>query len=263
MVINVKVLITGATSGIGYATALKLLERNHFVYFTVHKEKEVKTLREKLTFQNIINNYEVLKLDITNKKDQQLVKELDIDCLFCNASIGYGGSILDIPISNIEDNFKVNVFSNIEIIQKYYSNLYQNNKKGKIVVMSSIAGIIPIPFLGSYSATKSSLISMITCLRNELKIIKSNIKIKLIEPGIYNTGFNDVMIENKKQSIYFKNIEDKITKIEKNLFRLFGKNKTDSIVRKIVKAIESNSNKLVYSAPITQKISAKLYSIFK
>ena len=177
--------------------------------------------------------------------------------------MGYGGSVLDIPISKLEDNFNVNVFSNIKLIQMYAGHLFLEKKKGKIIVISSLAGVIPIPFLGSYCATKASLTTLTTCLKKELKLISDDIKIKLIEPGIFNTGFNEVMIENKEKSIYFENLEPQLTQIESKLFSLVGHNNLDIITKKIVKATTDNSNKFIYSAPIFQKIMSRIYSFLR
>ncbi len=259
---NMKILITGSTSGIGFETGVELIKKGHFVYFTVHREQQVKTVVEKLKKQNLLDRASVFQLDITKEEDRKLIYDLKIDCLFCNASVGYGGSILDIPMDSLEKNFEVNVFSNIKLIQMYCGHLFLTQEKGKVVVMSSIAGIIPIPFLGSYCATKASLISLTTCLRKELKLITSDIQVKLIEPGIFNTGFNEVMIENKKKSIYFEKMNDQITRREEKLFHLIGHNQLNSITSKITKAIESDSNRFIYSAPFFQKLGAKLYSFW-
>lgn len=257
-----KILITGATSGIGFDTGIELIRKGHFVYFTVHRDKQIITVVDKLKELDLLEQASVFKLDITDTKDRKLIYDLDIDCLFLNGAVGYGGSVLDIPIKSLEENFKVNVFSNVKLIQMYCGHLFLENKKGKVVVMSSIAGIVPIPFLGSYSATKASLISLTTCLKKELKLITDNIKVKLIEPGIFNTGFNDVMLDNKKESIYLKNLPN-ITEIEKKLFSFVGHNDTKNITKKIVKAIESDSNKLVYSGPFFQKLGARIYSFLR
>ena len=258
-----KVLITGATSGIGFDTGIKLIEKGYFVYFTVHREEQVKTVVEHLKKLHLLKRAAVFQLDITQEEDCKLIYDLEVDCLICNAAIGYGGSVLDIPISSLEDNFQVNVFSNIRLIQMFCGHLFLKKKKGKVVVISSIAGIIPIPFLGSYCATKAALISLTTCLKKELKLITDDIKIKLIEPGIFNTGFNDVMIENREESLYFQNLEPTLTEIEKSLFSLFGYNRTNSIIKKIVCAVESNSNRLIYSAPFLKKTIARIYSFFR
>lgn len=258
-----KVLITGATSGLGFSTGINLIQRGHFVYFTVHRKKQMKTVVEKLKTLNLLENASVFKLDITKEEDRKLIYDLEVDCLICNAAVGYGGSILDIPIASLEKNFEVNVFSSIKLIQIYCGRLFLEKKRGKVVVMSSLAGVIPIPFLGSYCATKASLISLTTCLKKELKLITEDIKVKLIEPGIFNTGFNDVMIENKNQSIYFSNLEPQLTKVEEKLFSIIGHKDTSSIVRKITQAVESNSSRLIYSAPFFQKLGTRIYSFFR
>lgn len=258
-----RILITGATSGIGFDTGLKLIEKGHFIYFTVHHEEEIKTVVERLKELDLLEKASVFQLDITKEEDRKLIYNLEVDCLICNAAVGYGGSVLDIPISSLEENFQVNVFSNIKLIQMYCGHLFLEKKKGKVVVISSIAGVVPIPFLGSYCATKASLTSLTTCLKKELRLITDDIKVKLIEPGIFNTGFNDVMIENKEKSIYFREFEPELTVLEKNLFCLIGHDYTDCIVRKVVQAVESDSNRLVYSAPFFQKLGARIYSFFR
>lgn len=258
-----EILITGATSGIGFSTGINLIKRGHFVHFTVHRKEQVKTVVEKLKELNLLESAAVFQLDITKEEDRKLIYDLEVDCLICNAAIGYRGSVLDIPIASLEKNFEVNVFSNMKLIQMYCGHLFLEKKKGKVVVMSSLAGVIPIPFLGSYCATKASLISLTTCLKRELKLITEDIKVKLIEPGIFNTGFNDMMIENKNKSIYFSKLEPQLTNIEEKLFSLIGHNDTNSIVRKITQAVESNSNRLIYSAPFFQKLGARIYSFFR
>lgn len=258
-----KILITGATSGIGFDTGIKLIERGHFVYFTVHREEQIKTVVEHLKELDMQEMSSVFQMDITKEKDRKLIYDLDVDCLICNAAVGYSGSVLDIPVSTLKNNFEVNVFSNIKLIQMYCGHLFLESKKGKVVVMSSIAGIVPIPFLGSYSATKAALSSLTTCLKKELKLINSDIKVKLIELGIFNTGYNDMMFDNKKESVYFGDVELKFTELEKGLFRLVGHDRNNSIVKKIIQAIESNSNKLVYSGPFFQKLGARFYSFFR
>ena len=95
-----KILITGATSGIGYNLAKELIKRRHIVYITVHHNKEIKLVRRKLKKDNILKNVYVFKMDITNKKDLSLIDDLDIDVLVNQAGIGIGGSILDIDIKD-------------------------------------------------------------------------------------------------------------------------------------------------------------------
>lgn len=255
------ILITGSRSGIGFSTGITLLKRGHYVYFTVHRKTQVKTLVEKLKKLNISNKYSVFKLDITKKKDREQLYDLDIDVLINNASIGVGGSILDLDIEHIKENFEVNVFSNIEMIQTYATQRLLNNKKARILVLSSLAGIIPLPFMGSYCSTKAALISLVTSLKRELSLISTNLDIALIEPGMYLTGFNEVMIDNKNASLVFDNIYSKVTLCQKRIFKILSKKKLTSITKKIVKAVECKKLGLKYRAPFIQVLGAKIYML--
>lgn len=255
------ILFTGARSGIAAEVIDNLLHDDYFIYITVHTKEEEKSIRKKYaSYKNI----SCFKLDVTNNIDKNKLYNLDIDILVSNAAIGYGGSIIEIPIEKLKENYEVNVFSNFEIIQIVLKNMIKK-KEGKIVIMSSLAGIIPIEFLGSYCSTKSSIIMLAKMLKKEITILNYNISIKLIEPGVYKTGFNEVMLDNKdlSNSQYFHGKKGKIKFKEYIIFNLMGKKKLDSIVKKIIKAIKSDDSKFIYSAPLTQRIAAKIYQIFK
>ena len=261
---NLKILITGARNGIGYETGIKLAKFGHKVILSVHKEEQLPLLKEKVEKLNL-SNISLIVLDITKEYDRKKIITLDIDCLINNASIGIGGSILDLSIDKIKENFEVNVFSTIKLSQIYAGHLFLTKKKGKIIFISSLASIIPIPFLGAYSATKAALTNLAIALKSELKLITKDIQVKLIEPGIYYTGFNEVMLENKLDinNSYFPNLED-ITLKQKKLFKLISSNNLNSITSKIVLSCLDDSNKFLYKAPFKQSIIAKLYMlIFK
>lgn len=254
------ILITGARSGIGYQTGTNLAKLGHTVYITVHTDNQLETLKEKVCKLNLDIN--CLKLDITKESDRRKILNLDIDCLINNASIGYSGPLLEIDTNLIKENFEINVLSTLKLSQLYATYLFINKKMGKIIFISSIAGIIPISFLAPYCMTKASLITLATCFKNELKLITKNIKVKLIEPGIYNTGFNEVMINNKlkRESKYYNLLN--INLKQEKLFKLMGKNNLNSIVLKIIDATLDNSNKFIYKAPLSGRIISKIYMLF-
>lgn len=262
MVILMNILMTGSTSGIGYALALKLIKKGNMVYLCVHNNNEIKTVIEKIKKQKYQDRISVIKLDITNKKDRERIKKIDIDCLVNLAAIGVGGSLININISNIRKNFEVNFFSTLELIKLYIET--RKNKKGKIVVTSSIAGLMPISFLGSYCSSKAALSTFITCLKREIRKSKLDIDIKLIEPGTYKTGFNQLMIDSKNEldSSLFNNTMGEISKTQRKIFSLIEYKKLNSIVNKMYNAIESDSNKLTYRAPLLQNVLLKLYLLF-
>jgi short-subunit dehydrogenase len=251
------ILITGAKSGI-MNELINEIKDDYFIYITVHTSSQLKNIKEKYKS----NNIKCLKLDVTNKMDRKKIENLDIDILISNAAIGYGGSIINMNIDKIRDNFEVNVFSNFEIVQIVLKNMLKKDS-GKIIIMSSLAGIIPLPFLGSYCSTKASIIKLTECLKKELKILNSNINISLIEPGMYKTGFNDVMLDNKYETNFddlFKE-ELELIKIKENLLKkIIEKQNLKSIVRKIEKALKNN-HKFIYKAPLSQSLIVKLYSL--
>lgn len=258
-----KILITGGCSGIGFDTAITLAKRNHYIYLAVHNNEQLKTVKEKIKTYKI-ENIEVLVLDVTNSMDRSKVKKLDIDCLFSNAAIGVGGSLPFLDVDKIRENFEVNFFSNLELIKVVIKNYLDRKKSGTIVVMSSLAGLIPVPFLGSYSSTKAALLTMMTTLRRELLLLDVPIKIKLIEPGLYKTGFNDYMIDSAKNTCQIKELEKKYNSIidfEQSVINLMECTYTDSIVKKIVKAIEAKNNHFIYRAPFLQVLGTKLYML--
>ena len=255
-----RILITGATSGIGFEVAKRMASRGHFVTIATHTKLQCKNLKDNIAN---IKNIECIKLDITSKKDRQELQNMDIDCLFNNAGIGYGGSISEIDMSSVRKNFEVNVFSSFEILQLVLKKMIEKNH-GRIVIMSSLLGIMPIKFLGVYSATKASIISLTTTLRKEIKMLNKNIDICIVEPGAYNTGFNQVMLENKyswmEKESYFKEFIPEIRKKEKLKFDILEFHNFNSIINKIVNAIENENPKFIYRAPFLQVLGVKLYN---
>lgn len=249
------ILITGARSGIGYDLGIKLASNNNFVYMGVKNEIEKEMLIRNIPIR-LIDKIKVIKLDITNEEDRLIIDRLDIDCLVNQAGIGIGGSLVELPISEIRKNFEVNFFSTFRLTQIYINNRIKLNKSGKVLITSSIAGVMALPYLGSYCATKSAISTMSICLNKELKSRKIDVQIKLIEPGAYKTGFNQVMINNKEK--YMDNVEE-INKKQEMLFNLIEKKSTDSIVNKMYNAIMSKNSRLIYRSPFIQGLGAKIY----
>ena len=253
-----KILYTGASGGIA-REVIKSIKNKYYIYVGVHTEKQLELQKEK--YKNN-KNIEVIKLDLLNKNDIEKIKTLDIDILISNAAIGHGGSLLEIPINKIKETYEVNIFKNIELIQIVIKNMIKKGN-GKIIIMSSLSGIIPPKFIGAYSSTKAALINIAKVLKNELKLINKNIQISLIEPGMYKTGFNKIMLEEKYEikDTLFKEELETIRKKENLFWNLFEYNNKKSIVKQIIKSLEEN--KFIYSAPKSQRIIAKLYQIIK
>lgn len=259
-----KVLVVGATSGIGFSVAKKLYQKKNEIYIGVHKKNQIDTLKEKLEEEKL--KIHVLKLDVRNKKDRDMIHTINPDCLMIHDGIGKGGSILEMDINVLRDNYETNIFSNFLLLKEFYELKSKNKEKGKIFVTSSIAAYLPIPFLGCYTSSKAAISMLCKVLKYELKYLNQNITISLIEPGAYHTGFNQVMIDNKelytkKDSKIYQNMNE-INRIQRNLFRLIEKDNLNGLTNKIVKEMEKAKPKFKIRRPISQSLFLKLYFIF-
>lgn len=258
-----KILYTGARSGIAAEVIKRLKEKDFKIYATVHNNQQLEGIKR---IYKDYSNVECFKLDVTNETDRKKISSLDIDILVCNAAISYGGSLTEIDVDLVRGNYEVNVFSTLELIQLAIKPMLQK-KKGKVIIMSSLAAIYPFPFIGSYSSTKAALKKIAETLKKELALLNCNIQVCLVEPGFYYTGFNQVMFDNKYSKMYidsyFKAQIEEIRKRENLIHHFLEKKKLDSISKKIEQAIFDDSFKFLYRAPLSQVICAKLYSLFK
>ena len=222
-----KILITGARSGIGYHTGIILANMGHFVYFGTQTEREREALKEDLKKLKLYETVKAIKLDINKKEDRKKILKLDLDVLINNAAISIGGPILELEVSKIRENFETNFFSTIKLTKLFINNLNKNEKEGNIDIISSLAGTLPIPFIGSYASTKAALSMVTRILHQELIISNSKVRIKLVEPGLYHTGFNQVMLDESKEIIKDnENYYSKFINLESAIIRLLEINKT-------------------------------------
>lgn len=254
------VLITGARSNIGYSLAKTLSLRGHIVYAGCKTLKEKVTLEEKLNYEKIIMFPIVLNL-LDSDVD---IDKLDIDCLILHASIGNGGSILELSNERFNEVIDVNIKGNFRLLQKYLRYCYYYKKKGKVFITSSIAVFIPLPYLSTYTSSKLYLYHMANTLRLELLYQGLDVSISLIMPGAYYTGFNDLMIDNKSKDEYI--LKDKaltISKYQKIMFSIIENVDCSDLVKEVVKEIEKPNPKFIISRPLSQKIFTKLYILIK
>jgi short-subunit dehydrogenase len=262
---NKKIIaITGSGSGLGKEAAIELAKRGHKVYATtqyISQAEELNVIAEKEKI-NLVS----FKLDILLEDDRKLLDNIDIDVLINNAAINESGSIAEIDVNKIKEVFETNVFSTISLTQRVLKNMIYKNK-GRIVIVSSIYGIISDAFFGPYSSSKFALESLSHCLRKELEEIDNNkVSVAVIEPGAYATGFNQEMILKQyrwmKIYSYFRNKLLKLRRKQLDKFNLIEQNKFSSIIKKYVKAVEDEKCKAKYKAPISQHMYAKLRQIF-
>jgi len=180
------VMITGAGSGFGKGTALALAARGHHVIATTETEEQATALRAEAP------QLTVEKVDITSDDVDQAAL-WDLDVLINNAGAGQTGPMADVPIDRVRRLFEVNVFGTLAVTQRVLPRMVAKGA-GRIIIVSSIAGVVSGPSFGPYSMTKHALEAMGKAMRAELA--PQGIDVTLINPGPYLTGFNDRMADS-------------------------------------------------------------------
>lgn len=257
--ISKTIFITGSGSGLGKASALYLAQRGHRVIATTHHEGDAEQLNTLAKKSNL--PLESFMLDITKSQDREKILDYDIDVLINNAGIGETGSLAEVSIDKVRNNFEVNLFSTLELSQLALRQMIKKDA-GTVIFISSVLGRITSPFFGPYSMTKFALSSGAEMLRQELSEISDNIKISVIEPGAYSTGFNQKMMATKyewmDETSYFYKLIGKMKDRETRQFEKIEQKKLSSIVNKIVLVAESEKPKLRYVAPWWLDIGVRL-----
>ena len=179
-------MITGAGSGFGKGASLALAERGHTVIATTETEAQAEALRAEAP------QLTVEKVDITTS-DVAKAAAWDIDVLINNAGAGQTGPMADVPLDRVRRLFEVNVFGTLAVTQAVLPRMVARGS-GRIIIVSSIAGVVVGPSFGPYSMTKHALEAMGKAMRAELA--GQGIDVTLLNPGPYLTGFNDRMADS-------------------------------------------------------------------
>jgi short-subunit dehydrogenase len=257
------ILITGAGSGIGLDTAWALAARGHEVIATTFDEPQAASLRAQALARGV--SLRAFKLDITSEADRQQVLALDLDVLINNAGIGESGSLAEVDVDRVRKVFEVNLFATLELTQLALRGMIAR-QRGTVLFVSSIAGRVPMPFLMPYSMSKFALSAAGAGLRAELRQLRCNVHVALIEPGAIHTGFNQAMTDRKYTWMgahsYFAGQAERMKAEEARTFAFLEAKSTRSIVRQIVKAAEARKPRLRYVAPWIQGFGIRLARIF-
>ena len=133
------------------------------------------------------------KLDITDAGDRRQVAQWRVDVLVNNAGLGQVGPLRLIPLERIRRVFEVNVFGTLAMTQAVLPQMLERGS-GRILILSSVAGLRAGPMTGPYSMTKHALQAMGSALRAELA--PAGIDVALVNPGPFATGFNNRMVDD-------------------------------------------------------------------
>ncbi|MCP4308664.1 MAG: SDR family oxidoreductase [bacterium] len=188
------ILITGAGSGFGKGVALALAAKGHKVIAGVQIASQKTDLLAAARTSGV--ELEIPVLDITREEDRETVFARDINVLVNNAGHMETGPAAEIPMAHVRRNYETNVFGTLAMVQGFAPQMVKRGK-GKIVTVSSIAGLITIPFGSIYCSTKHALEAMMEGLSIELH--GTGVEVCTVNPGVYNTGFNDRGAETMAQ----------------------------------------------------------------
>lgn len=197
-------IITGASHGIGYAIAIKLLDADWKVYnISRHKCDHEKII----SYEADVNNYS----KIVEIFEEVFKIEGRIDAVINNAGFGIAGAIEETKPENVDSIINTNLAALIKICGISIPYLKQN--KGRIINISSVAGVIPLPYQACYSATKAGVEVFSRALATEVRHL--GIKVTAVLPGDTKTDFTKSRVIDGQSERMTKSV-GKMAKDEQN-----------------------------------------------
>ena len=258
------VVVTGASSGIGRATALLLDSKGYRVFAGVRKDEDAKSLKEAGS-----DRLKPIKLDVAKDRSiasakrtvARAVGDEGLVGLVNNAGIGRGGPVEFMDLDDLREQLEVNVIGQVAVTQAFLPLL--RKKKGTVILIGSIGGRIASPFMSPYSISKFGIEALGESLRAELK--PWEIDVVVIEPGSIDTEIwgkaNDTVAEqmaNLKpdaKRLYGQQLEKMSEEIQKTADRGIS---PDKVGRVVAGAIRSERPKHRYLVGTDAKVAARL-----
>ena len=256
------VLITGATDGLGRAAALLLAEKGYRV-FAAGRSAEKRAELDRLATSGKLP-LESLEIDVcdetsVNRAVQQVLqKSGKIDVLINNAGVGLMAVTEELKLADLRRVYETNIFGQLRMTQAVLPHM-RARKSGRILMLSSVAGILTPPTYGAYSSSKHAVEALSNALR--LELYPFNIEVVLIEPGYIMTNFQQTAkglaesyIEGSAASPYAKIYEGAIAGATNS--RRESKTTPEDCARVILHAIEASHPKARYTVTPLAKWAA-------
>lgn len=240
-----------ALPGIGLSTALFLKQHGYRVFATARKQTDLDQLQ---TFK-----LEAIQLDVNDSASIKIAVQTVLEKtsgqlygLINNAGFGMAGALEDLSREQLRTQFETNVFGLQEMTNAVLP-IMRKQKEGRIINISSVLGIISLPYRGAYNASKYAVEGLSDTLR--LELAGTGIYVSMIEPGPIQSQFRTTAISKGKENLsnpdtvhkatydfmlkYFKEVKDN------SAFTL----PPEAVAKKILKALESKNPKAHY--PVT------------
>lgn len=250
------VLITGCSSGIGRATAQRLVQAGWTVYATARRVESIADLAQA--------GCRVMALDVTDESSMtQVVEAIEaehgaVGVLINNAGYSESGAVEEITGDRLRRQFETNVFGAHRLIQLVLPGMRRQGF-GKVINLSSMGGRLTFPGGGAYHASKYAIEALSDALRFEVKAF--GIDVVLIEPGLIRTSFSQAAVGSMTQSLakpgpyaQFNQAVARNTKdaYEKGVFSKLG-GEPDDVARTIERALAARRPRARYSVTASAK----------
>ena len=236
------VLVTGASAGIGKATAIYLAQNGYQVYGAARRMEKLNELK---TF-----GIRPILLDVTNDESirsciNQILQEAgSVDILVNNAGFGSYGAIEDVSMKDARYQLEVNVFGAMRLAQLVLPKM-RENRYGKIVNISSVGGKAAFPLGGWYHASKFALEALSDSMRNEVRGF--GIDVILVEPGAIKSEWGGIAFDSLIKVSGNTAYKDLAAKTHKAFTQLSNNNPEPITIAKLIKkGIEAKNPKTRY-----------------
>jgi NAD(P)-dependent dehydrogenase (short-subunit alcohol dehydrogenase family) len=243
-------IVTGSSSGIGYATSLILARNGFYTYASARNINKSASLQSTADAERL--PLKLIQLDVTDDRSvkaavEEVVSEKGrIDVLVNNAGYGLFGAFEDLSVDEIKAQFETNFFGVIRVTQHVLPIMRSGIADGGIIVnVSSVNGHVPFPVISAYVATKFALEGLSESIAYEIEPF--GIKVILIEPGAIGSGFMKGSIMSNRaldpKSAYFefvRKVRSKISSDHENATQ------PEEVAKTIVQAILSEKPEFRY-----------------
>ncbi|RVW00316.1 oxidoreductase [Rhodococcus xishaensis] len=244
---NKVILISGASSGIGFATLEKLISEGHTVYGSGRAEKDLEKIKNAggRPLEMEMTDYPTLEKAV----DSVIENEGRIDVLFNNAGYGLYGTVEETSIDRAKHQFDVNLFGLARLTQLVLPHM-RRQQSGTIINTSSMGGKVYTPLGAWYHATKHAVEGWSDCLRLELK--EFGINVVVVEPGGIQTAWGTIAADNLQEISSrgpYKDFGKKVADGMRSRYERRGALSPPSVIADVVsKAISSSRPRTRYVA---------------
>lgn len=230
---NKKVLITGASRGIGKAIAISLHNAGYNIIATSRNPEQI---------EQKIDGIEYIQLDLLDEKsiDKCIQNAGYVDILINNAGQSQIGAAEEIPLDKFKEIFQINLFGIIKLTQGFLPGMIENGD-GFIINIGSLAGTFAIPFQSSYVASKAGLSGFTWSLRNE--VMNYGVRVIMLDPNDINTTIQPQIFA--RENSRYKNVMSKMMAARAK--SMANANPPEIVANKVVKILKIKNPKPFYS----------------